>query len=225
MIEIRPIRHLGEYHAVEDLQQEVWNVTDREVVPALHLIPACAVGAILLGAFHGQRLIGFVYGFPGFEGEHRIIHSDMLAVLPDYRERGLGRRLKLAQRDAALERGIDRITWTFDPLQARNAHLNFNRLGVTADRYLRDFYGQTSSPLHHGIGTDRLWVTWVLDQAGPTPAAGERLVEIPPEVGALPLEEARRWRERTRGDFEAAFAEGYIVTGFDRGKSSYLLTG
>ena len=216
---IRALETVDDFRAVEELQQKVWNVTDREIVPALHFIPAVAVGAIVLGAFEGDRMVGFVYGFPGFEGDHRIIHSDMLAVLPEVRGRGLGVALKLAQRDAALAKGIDRITWTFDPLQARNAHLNFTRLGVTSDRYLRDFYGETTSPLHR-IGTDRLWVTW--DLRGERPAAsGDLQIEIPSDVNTLPVEEAMQWRAKTREQFEDAFAEGYVVTGFK--ESRYLL--
>lgn len=216
---IRPLTTIDEFRAVEDLQQKVWHVVDREIVPALHFIPAVAVGAILLGAFDGDRMIGFVYGFPGFEEGHRIIHSDMLAVLPEARGRGLGVALKLAQREAALAKGIDRITWTFDPLQARNAHLNFTRLGATADRYLRDFYGETTSPLHRGIGTDRLWVTWNLRES--RPPSGDLRIEIPRDIGALPIDEALRWRTKTRAEFENAFARGYRVTGFE--ESSYIL--
>lgn len=216
---IRPLTTIDEFRAVEDLQQKVWNVIDREVVPALHFIPAVAVGAILLGAFDADRMIGFVYGFPGFEGSDRIIHSDMLAVLPEARGRGLGLALKLAQRDAALAQGIDRITWTFDPLQARNAHLNFTRLGATSDRYLRDFYGETTSPLHRGIGTDRLWVTWNLRES--RPPSGDLRIEIPRDISALPLDEAVRWRAKTRAEFESAFARGYRVTGFEA--QSYVL--
>ena len=216
---IRPLTTIDDFRAVEDLQQEVWNIVDREIVPALHFIPAVAVGAILLGAFEGERMVGFVYGFPGFEEEHRIIHSDMLAVLPAAQGRGLGTALKLAQRDAALAAGIDRITWTFDPLRARNAHLNFTRLGAISDRYLLDFYGETSSPLHRGIGTDRLWVTWNLrEQRRPS---GDVRIEIPRDIGALPLEEGVRWRAKTRAEFENAFSRGYVVSGFE--DSSYIL--
>jgi len=217
---IRALETLDDFRAVEDLQQKVWNVADREIVPALHFIPAVAVGAIVLGAFDGDRMVGFVYGFPGFEGEHRIIHSDMLAVLPEVRGRGLGLALKLAQRDAALAQGVDRITWTFDPLQARNAHLNFTRLGVTSERYLRDFYGETTSPLHR-IGTDRLWVTWDLRSSRPA-ARSDLQIEIPRDVNALQVEEALQWRAKTREQFESAFSRGYIVTGFEG--SSYILS-
>jgi predicted GNAT superfamily acetyltransferase len=207
-MEIREIRGREELQAVETLQQEVWQCNDLEVVPAIHMTAARAVGAILLGAFDGAELIGFAYGFPGFEEEHRIIHSDMLAVRETYRDRGVGRALKLAQREAALARGIERITWTFDPLQTRNAFLNFEKLGVTADRYLRDFYGETSSPLHAG-GTDRLWVTWHLRERPLFSETRERV--------------AVTTREEMRHAFERAFARGLIAVRFDRERLEYEL--
>jgi predicted GNAT superfamily acetyltransferase len=219
-MEIREVHSIDDLHAVEGLQRDVWGVSDLEVLPAIHMIAAREVGAIIIGAFDGDRMIAFVYGFPGFEGEHRVIHSDMLAVLPPYRDQGLGRALKLAQREAALARGIDRITWTFDPLQSRNAYLNFVHLGVTADRYLRDFYGTTTSPLHE-LGTDRLWVTW--DLARPPRHGSEgRRIEIPSDAAAIDHE----WRMKTRERFEEAFAGGYIATGFVRegDRCAYLLT-
>ena len=212
-MDVREIRSIEDLHAVEALQREVWGVEDLEVLPAIHMIAAREVGAIILGAFDRGEMIGFVYGFPGFEGEHRVIHSDMLAVRDAYRDHGVGRTLKLAQRDAARSRGVDRITWTFDPHQARNAYLNFALLGVTANRYLRDFYGATTSPLH-AEGTDRLWVTWNLDgRAEARPHTSTR-ISIPAS------------RSELREKFEKAFNEGFIVTGFERGetKGSYILT-
>jgi predicted GNAT superfamily acetyltransferase len=218
-MQIRPIER-RELHAVEALQREVWHCSDLETVPGLHLIPAVAVGAILLGAFEGDELMGFVYGFPGFRGEERIIHSDMLAVRESHRNRGLGRALKLAQREHALTKGIRTITWTFDPLQAKNAYLNFAILGATADQYLRDFYGQTTSPLHR-FGTDRLWVTWNLDGAQENTAMFE--IEAPEDVNMLTIDEALGWREKTRRQFEDAFSRDLIVTGFDARRSMYTL--
>lgn len=159
---IKSIETLSEMRGVEELQKEVWGPED--VVPLTHLIAACEVGAHLIGAFDGEVLVGFVYGFVGQEGEHWIIHSHMLAVKPEYRDQHLGYRLKLAQRERALLQGFLRITWTFDPLQSRNAYLNFAKLGVIADQYKINFYGEQSpSPLHSHIGTDRLWVTWLLE--------------------------------------------------------------
>jgi predicted GNAT superfamily acetyltransferase len=225
-MEIREIRGMTELRAVEDLQKEVWGVDDREVLPAIHMIAAREVGAILLGAFDDGAPVGFVYGFPGFEGEHRVIHSDMLAVRHAWRNRGVGRALKLAQREHALARGIDRITWTFDPLQARNAYLNFVHLGVVADRYLPDFYGDTTSPLHR-LGTDRLWVTWSLDRLGPRDVPRDALrIEIPSDIASFDNVAALQWRARTRRQFQEAFAAGSVVTGFSRGEQtcSYALT-
>ena len=161
-ISIRDIKELPELSAVEDLQQQIWGCSDREILPSLALIPIIEIGGVLLGAFDQSDLVGFVLGFPGIEDGRLMLHSDMLAVKPEYRSQGLGYRLKLAQRDKALEKGIDRITWTFDPLQALNAHLNFARLGVISDHYKVNYYGQTSSFLHR-TGTDRLWVTWLLN--------------------------------------------------------------
>ena len=159
---IRDIETIAEMHEVEAVQKEVWGVEDREIFPALALIPMREVGAVLIGAFDGNHMAGFVFGFPGHEGERLILHSDMLAVRPEYRSHGLGCRLKLAQRERALADGIDTITWTFDPLQSLNAYLNFARLGVTANRYCVNYYGETTSFLHSS-GTDRLWVTWSLN--------------------------------------------------------------
>jgi predicted GNAT superfamily acetyltransferase len=161
-IVIRDIEQLSEMHEVEQLQKTVWGVNDLDVLPALAILPLKEVGAILIGAFDKDRMVGFVLGFPGLSNGRIIIHSDMLGVLPEYRSLSLGLLLKLAQRERALASGIETITWTFDPLRAVNANLNFSRLGVTADRYEVDFYGATSSFLHQ-FGTDRLWVTWALN--------------------------------------------------------------
>ncbi|HEY8225798.1 MAG TPA: hypothetical protein VIG25_11000 [Pyrinomonadaceae bacterium] len=161
-IVLRDIDQLSEMRQVEQIQKSIWGVEDLDVLPALALRPLKEVGAILIGAFDKDRLIGFVFGFPGRVNGENIIHSDMLGVLREYRSLNLGFRLKLAQRDRALSMGIDNITWTFDPLRSVNASLNFARLGVTANRYETDYYGETSSVLHR-LGTDRLWVTWSLN--------------------------------------------------------------
>ena len=161
-IVIRDINELPEMRQLEVLQKEIWGVDDLDVYPALALRPQVAVGAILVGAFSETQMVGFVFGFPGVEHGETILHSDMLGVMPEFRRYGLGYLLKLAQRERALQTGYKRITWTFDPLQLRNANLNFSRLGVTSTRYLVNFYGETSSFLHSS-GTDRLWVDWMID--------------------------------------------------------------
>ena len=164
-IVIRDIELIAEMREVESLQKEVWGCDDRDVVPLTILAATREIGAILVGAFDGSSLIGFAYSFVGREYEQMVHHSHMLAVRANYRNFNLGYRLKLAQRDRVLAQGINRMTWTFDPLQSLNAHFNFAKLGVVADAYKTNFYGEaTSSFLHQiGIGTDRLWVTWLLD--------------------------------------------------------------
>ncbi|HKP88048.1 MAG TPA: GNAT family N-acetyltransferase [Blastocatellia bacterium] len=160
---IREAESEAEYHAVEDLQREAWGFSDLDIVPAATLIATRWAGGLVLGAFDGDRMIGFAYGFPAYEDGRASIHSHMLAVKPEYRNAQAGFYLKLAQRDFALGKGLDEITWTFDPLQSLNAHLNFSKLGVISRRYIVNFYGESSSsPLHQGFGTDRLWVRWLL---------------------------------------------------------------
>src|SRR6266508_2292718 len=161
-IVIRDIAGDAEMRAVEELQKEVWRIPDLDVVPLSHLVAAKAAGGVLLGAFDRKTLIGFVYGF--VSQEHRTVahHSHMLAVKPAYRNFNLGYKLKLAQRERVLAQGMDVMTWTFDPLQSLNAHFNFNKLGVVADRYFINFYGADASSFLHRNGTDRLWVSWLL---------------------------------------------------------------
>jgi len=148
---------------VETLQKNVWGCDDLDVVPATMLVASREVGAVLLGAYHNSSLVGFVYGFPGWEDGHITHHSHMLAVKPAYRNLNLGYKRKLAQRERVLAQGIKRISWTFDPLQSLNAYFNFGKLGVVADAYKISFYGEATSSFLHQSGTDRLWVTWLLD--------------------------------------------------------------
>jgi predicted GNAT superfamily acetyltransferase len=154
---------MEDYKEVERIQIEAWGFSELDVVPSGQLIAARWAGAILLGAFDGDRMIGFSYGFPALEAGSLSLHSHMLAVRPESRKLHAGIYLKLAQRIRALELGLDEITWTFDPLQVLNANLNFARLGVVSSRYIVNFYGEeTSSHLHRGLGTDRLWVRWLI---------------------------------------------------------------
>jgi predicted GNAT superfamily acetyltransferase len=164
---IRDIEQFSEMRDVESLQKEVWECDDRDIVPLTIMVATRELGAILVGAFDGQSLIGFAYSFVGREEGRIVHHSHMLAVRPTYRNVNLGYKLKLAQRDRALAQGITRMTWTFDPLQSLNAHFNFAKLGVIADAYKINFYGETTSSFLHqiGNGTDRLWVTWKLDSS------------------------------------------------------------
>lgn len=162
-IQIQPIESIAQMKALEKLQQDVWGWDDLDTTPLMNFIIMKELGGTLIGAFEGERVIGFAFGFVGWNDGRALFHSHMLAVHPLYREHGIGLRLKLAQRTAALEKGFEHITWTFDPLQSTNAHLNFHKLGVVSSKYKVNFYGdQSSSPLHRCIGTDRLWVEWFL---------------------------------------------------------------
>ena len=162
-IQIQPIESIAQMKALEKLQQDVWGWNDLDTTPLMNFIILTELGGTLIGAFDGERVVGFAFGFVGWDGGRAGFHSHMLAVHPSYREHGIGLRLKLAQRTAALEKGFEHITWTFDPLQSTNAHLNFHKLGVVSSKYKVNFYGdQSSSPLYRCIGTDRLWVDWFL---------------------------------------------------------------
>lgn len=160
---IRDIEQILEMREVEVLQKEVWGSDDRDLVPSAIFAATREVGAILIGAFDGASLIGFAYSFLGRENGRVIQHSHQLAVRPAYRHFNLGYKLKLAQRERVLAQDITRMTWTFDPLQSLNAHFNFSKLGVVADAYKINFYGEATSSFLHRIGTDRLWVSWQLD--------------------------------------------------------------
>src|SRR6185436_13815062 len=179
-IRIREIDDVAEMRAVEELQKEVWGIPDLDVVPLTHLVAAKEAGGVLIGAFDGDTIGGFVYGFPSFEHGQPAHHSHMLAVKPAYRNFDLGRRLKLAQRDHVKAQGIELISWTFDPLQSLNAHFNFNKLGVIADRYLPNFYGEDAASFLHQTGTDRLWVSWFVSRERVTGSfdAGATLVRV-----------------------------------------------
>ena len=169
-IVIRDIELLSEMREVETLQKDVWGCDDLDVVPLTMFVAGGEVGAVLIGAYDRSTLVGFVYGFPGYENGQVTHHSHMLAVKSAYRNFNLGYKLKLAQRERVLAQGINRITWTFDPLQSLNAYFNFGKLGVLAT-YKINFYGAATSSFLHQIGTDRLWVTWPLD----SPRVRERL--------------------------------------------------
>jgi predicted GNAT superfamily acetyltransferase len=161
---IRPLLTLDECRQVAALERTVWGYADAEdVVPPPVLMVSVKRGAILLGAFDNDGAMkGFVYSIPGLKAGRVVQWSHMLGVTPEARGLGLGARLKLAQRQAALDMGIDLIEWTYDPLQATNAHLNFTKLGVVVEEYEENVYGDSSSPLHRGTPTDRFVAEWRL---------------------------------------------------------------
>lgn len=161
---IRPFASTEDYRACVELQEDTWGAGFSERVSPAILKVSQILGGVASGAYdEGGRLVGFVFGMTGLR-EGRVVHwSDMLAVRPEARDSGLGRRLKEYQRSEVLSRGVDTMFWTFDPLQSRNAHLNVTRLGAVVREYRVDMYGESDSPLHQGIGTDRFVVLWLLD--------------------------------------------------------------
>jgi chorismate synthase len=186
-VRIRLARERADYDACVALQRAVWGLGDVEVTSAIQMIATTfAGGSVHVAEVEDGRLVGFAYAFPAIRGGTHL-HSDMLAVLPDYQKRGVGLRLKWAQREDALARGLTLITWTFDPLQAVNAHLNLRRLGATATEFHENFYGLTTARLHHGFPTDRLLVRWQLD----SPRVVERAAE-PPAPAEVPVPDLPR---------------------------------
>ena len=159
---IRDLESFADLEQAEALEREVWGLSDRDVMPMTMIVATKEAGSLWVGAFDGAKLAGFAFGFLGMEHGHLMLHSHMLAVREAYRDLDLGRKLKLAQRERALAMRVQEMTWTFDPLQSRNAHLNFGKLGVVSDRYNIDFYGPETSSILHQNGTDRLWVRWAL---------------------------------------------------------------
>jgi predicted GNAT superfamily acetyltransferase len=171
-VQIRPIQTHEEYRAVEQLQREVWGLPEVDIVPDHLLLTAQKNGGLVLGAFdtppglESQQLVGFVFGFPGLLPDGRVKHcSHMAGVAPAYQNRNVGYLLKLAQRDHVLAQGLDLITWTFDPLESRNAYLNFHKLGVTCRTYLRELYGRMRDGLNLSLPSDRFQVDWHIASA------------------------------------------------------------
>lgn len=161
-LSIRPLNSIAEFRACEALQQQVWAMQDGlDVVPLHLLVTVQRNGGLLLGAFDGDDLVGFVFGFPGVSGNGKLKHcSHMMAVAHSYQSRGVGYQLKLAQRDSVLDQGIDLVTWTYDPLESRNAYLNIHKLACVCECYVRDYYGPLTDGLSAGLPSDRFLVEW-----------------------------------------------------------------
>jgi predicted GNAT superfamily acetyltransferase len=178
-IVIRKCQTLEEFHLCVALQREIWQEADLEIEPVTAFVVAANTGGQVLGAFDGERLAGFTLAVAGIRDGVPYLHSHMTGIHADYRDRGIGRMLKLFQRDEALSRNLRLVCWTFDPLEFRNAYFNFNRLGAISRTYLPNFYGVTSSPLHRGLATDRLLAEWHLDSPRVMAAAAGVPVQIP----------------------------------------------
>ena len=179
--------------AAEDLQREVWGQPERALVPAEQIRAVVHNGGMLLLARSADEVVGFCFAFVGLEDGAPILCSHMLAVLPAARSQGLGRALKLAQRDVARERGFHKITWTFDPLQARNAYLNLHRLGAYAHHYYVDHYGAMEDDINRGMPTDRLLAEWLIDddqKSGAAAGSGRGLPWILPALAGAAADHA-----------------------------------
>lgn len=229
-IVIRRCEGIDELRACVTLQKEVWNFTDAELVPLRMFVVAEKVGGQVMGAFDGSDMVGFALSVPGVRSGHPYLHSHMLAVRQNHRNSGLGRRLKLLQREDALERGIELIEWTFDPLEIKNAYLNLEKLGAIARRYNINQYGITSSPLQGGLPSDRLIAEWWLKSkrvetllgAGKNPAFQiESSISVPAQIYAWKAAaetrgQAQHVQERNRKQFQQDFSKGLAVLGYER---------
>ena len=239
-IVLRRCHGIEDFRACVALQKEVWNFSDAELVPLRMFVVAAKVGGQVMGAFDGNVMVGFALSVPGTRTGHVYLHSHMLAVRKDYRNSGLGRRLKLMQREDALARGIDLIEWTFDPLEIKNAYLNIEKLGAIVRRYNINQYGITSSPLQGGLPSDRLIAEWwlkskrvetLLTTGKRPPAEVELGIEVPAQIydwkAALETRgNAQQVQERNREKFLRAFENGLAVLGYDRdaqGNGKFLL--
>ena len=226
-IQIRPLTTLDEFNRCVELQQEVWDFTDLELVPKEIFVVAAGIGGQAFGAFDGTEQIGFLVSVPGIRGGRSYLHSHMTAVLADYRDKGVGRRLKLQQREDALARGIELVEWTFDPLELKNAYFNIVRLGAMVRKFVRNKYGRTTSPLHGNLPTDRLVAEWWLKSARVeailrgqplTPAADRQRVGVPRTIGEMKETDtaaAEKIQTEARREFEHWLGQGYAITGFE----------
>lgn len=235
-IVVRPLHTLDEFRRCVQIAREVWGDSDLDTEPYVTLVIADHTGGQVLGAFDGDLMVGFTKAYVGLHGQKPYLHSHMTGVLPSHRDRRVGRYLKLFQREDALRRGIRLVEWTFDPLETKNAHFNINRLGAICRRYIPNFYGITTSPLHRGLPTDRLLVEWHLDTKRvvaavnnldpgprecpahvhlPIPAASRSAVSVGGHSeavasGTTPLIEIQ---SRIRAEFIDWFSKGYAVLG------------
>jgi predicted GNAT superfamily acetyltransferase len=229
MIEVRPLSEREDLKSVVRLQRQIWGFEDVDLLPLRLFVVASKIGGQVFGAFDGQQMVGFCIAIPGLKpGAKTYLHSHMLGVLPDYRNAGVGRMLKLVQRDDAASRGIDLIEWTFDPLEIKNAFFNMERLGAVVRRYVYNQYGTTSSPLHGGLPTDRCIAEWwIASPRVKAITAGQPFernpvdarISIPSDIAAIRANDPARAKEiqQTASDqFRAAFDRGLAVIGFEK---------
>jgi predicted GNAT superfamily acetyltransferase len=229
-IEIRNCASIPEYEECVRIEHATWG--EEIAVPSAIFVVAHHTGGQVIGAFDRESLIGFTLAIAAVRRGKPFLHSHMTAVLPDFRDRGVGRRLKLFQRQDALRRGIEWIEWTFDPLEFKNAHFNFERLGAVSRRYIPNCYGITESPLHAGLPTDRLVAEWWLnservksilaDDPLPTTGAIER-ISVPANIDEIRQSDrqaAVRIQSEVGEQFARRFAEGFVATAVESGSDT-----
>ena len=239
-ITIRKCSGIQEFKACVDLQKEVWNFDDLDIVPLRMFVVSEKIGGQIIGAFDDSQLVGFAFSIPGSRNGHPYLHSHMLAVRDSFRNHGLGRRLKLAQREDAMAKGFELLEWTFDPLEIKNAHLNLVRLGAVARRYSINHYGFSSSPLQGGLPTDRLVAEWwiksrrvinLLEKDTSPQFRVEKKVSVPAQIYTWKASDADRPKaaevqKRNRQQLLDAFRSGLAALGYERdaqGNGSFLL--
>ncbi len=230
-IEIRALHTVAEFEACVELQKAVWGFGDADLVPVRMFVVAHKIGGQIFGAFDAAApdgVIGYALALPGDRHGHLYLHSHMLAVAAEYRNTGVGRQLKLRQRDDALRRGIELMEWTFDPLEIKNAYFNLERLGAITRRYVPNQYGITSSHLHAGLPTDRLVAEWwmnarrvhaALAGGGPAPDQVTERVVVPAAVAAWKTAgdpRAEAVQSQNREALQQAFARGLTVLGYEK---------
>jgi predicted GNAT superfamily acetyltransferase len=217
---VRALTGHAEFAEAVRLQQLVWGFDDLELLPVRFFVVASRIGGQTLGAFDGDRMGGFLLAIPGIKRNTgmQYLHSHMLGVLSEYRDAGVGRMLKLAQREDALARGIGLIEWSFDPFEAKNAYFNLEILGAIVRTYVPNMYGLTGSPLHGDLPTDRCIAEWWI---GEPPVKAQTAARV-----ALPARKTRESQEALAGELQQHFDAGLAVTGFDRSADSgtYLLS-
>jgi predicted GNAT superfamily acetyltransferase len=232
-VTIRKCEALEDMQACFALQKEVWKFSDADLVPVRMFVLANKIGGHVIGAFDGEEVVGFALAIPAARNRHLYLHSHMLAVRQQYRNGGLGRRLKLFQRDDALARGFELMEWTFDPLEIKNAYLNIEKLGAIARRYNPNQYGITSSPLQGGLPTDRLVAEWWMKSrrverilsGGQRPVFEVRArIAVPAEIyewkaSAATRSQALHVQTENRKQLAEAFTTGLSVLGYERDSS------
>ena len=235
---IRDCVSIEDFRQCVSVQRTVWGFEDEDLIPTRLFAVAHKIEGQVIGAFEPSgKMVGFSLGVPALRGSSVYLHSHMLAVLQEYRERGLGRLLKLEQRRKALAQGIRWVEWTFDPLELKNAYFNLERLGAIARRYVPNQYGVSSSPLHRGLPTDRLVAEWWLEaprvvarangQTKPTEEIVRRIA-VPLDISEKSGKQEKclaDWQLDLRTQFQEAFSQGLVAVGFEISSATgiYLL--